>query len=89
MIGWRVGWVVGPEWLIPDVALVGSRERRMPGRHRHERRRGGAGGTRLDLDATVAEWQRRRDVLLGELQGLEVIPLTAGGPCCSIASGPA
>lgn len=23
LIGWRVGWIVGPTWLIPDVQLVG------------------------------------------------------------------
>jgi hypothetical protein len=23
LIGWRVGWIVGPTWLVPDVRLVG------------------------------------------------------------------
>jgi aspartate/methionine/tyrosine aminotransferase len=23
LIGWRVGWIVGPTWLIPDIQLVG------------------------------------------------------------------
>lgn len=23
LIGWRVGWIVGPAWLMPDIQLVG------------------------------------------------------------------
>ena len=78
MIGWRVGWVVGPERLIADVGLVGMANVVC--------QVGIAmGGVAAALEApgsdvaeAVAEWQRRRDVLLSELDGFDVIPPHGG-----------
>jgi aspartate/methionine/tyrosine aminotransferase len=78
MIGWRVGWVVGPAPIIADVARVSLTNVicqigiAM-----------GAVATAIrDQDdgivASVAEWQRRRDVVLEELAGLQVIPPHGG-----------
>jgi aspartate/methionine/tyrosine aminotransferase len=78
MIGWRVGWVVGPERVIDDVALVG-----MANVVCQVGIGMGAVAAALeappsDVASAVAEWQRRRDVLLRELQGLDVVPPHGG-----------
>lgn len=73
MIGWRVGWVVGPKELIKDVGLVGITNVvcqvgiAMPG--------AAAALTSRDdgIAHSVAIWQQRRDVMLQELAGLPVI----------------
>ncbi len=80
MIGWRVGWVIGPPSVIQDVGLVSLTNTccqvgiAMPG---------AAAALTSDDDgvpAAVTEWQRRRDVLLDELSGLPVVP-PHGGWC--------
>ena len=70
MIGWRVGWVVGPEALVADVGLVGMANVvcqvgiAMPGVA------AALEAPASDVAEAVLEWQRRRDVLLEELDGL-------------------
>jgi len=80
MIGWRVGWIVGPAAIMNDIALVSMANVvcqvgiAMPG---------AAAALKTSEDgvtAAVAEWQKRRDVLLDELSGLPVIP-PGGGWC--------
>jgi len=78
MIGWRVGWVVGPEALMADVGLVGMANVvcqvgiAMPGVA------AALEAPAADVAAAVAEWERRRDVLVAELAGLPVIPPHGG-----------
>ncbi|PYX82880.1 MAG: aspartate aminotransferase [Acidobacteria bacterium] len=80
MIGWRVGWIVGPSSLMNDVARVSMANVvcqvgiAMPGAT--------AALTTQEngLAEAVEEWQKRRDVLLEELSGLPVIP-PHGGWC--------
>ena len=78
MIGWRVGWVVGPKAILNDIALVNISNVvcqvgiAMPGA-------AAALNTKEDgVTEAVTEWQKRRDVMLDELAGLPVIP-PAGG----------
>lgn len=74
MIGWRVGWVVSPPALIDRIALVQISDVVVPvgiGQ--------GAAAVALEQDdngvaAAVAEWQRRRDAIVAELEGLPLIP---------------
>jgi N-succinyldiaminopimelate aminotransferase len=78
MIGWRVGWVVGPAELIADVARVGISNAVCPTGIAM-----GAVAAAIDdaddgIRSCVAEWQRRRDVLLDELRGFTVIPPHGG-----------
>lgn len=78
MIGWRVGWVVGPAAIVADVARVSISNVvcqtgiAMPA----------AAAALLDPDdgiaAAVAEWQRRRDVALEELRAYRAIPPHGG-----------
>lgn len=70
MIGWRVGWVVGPREIVKDIGLVGLTNVvcqvgiGMPG--------AAAALTAEDdgVARAVAEWRARRDVLLTELSDL-------------------
>lgn len=76
MIGWRVGWIVGPKALIPDLTAVGMANVVVPVGVAQD-----AVAIALendDLAETVKELQSRRDVLLKELEGLP-IGVPAGG----------
>ena len=73
MIGWRVGWIVGPPDIMKDIGLVSLTNVvcqvgiGMPG---------AAAALTADDDgiaAAVAEWQARRDLILGELSDLPAI----------------
>ena len=73
MIGWRVGWIVGPADIIKDIGLVSLTNVvcqvgiGMPG---------AAAALTADDDgiaAAVAEWQARRDLILAELSDLPVV----------------
>lgn len=73
MIGWRIGWVVAPGDLAGDVArahiysgLVASGFAQIGARVALER-------PPEDLAAANAEWQRRRDETLRQLDGLPVV----------------
>lgn len=78
MIGWRVGWVVGPARIMADVARVSiSNVVCQTGIAM------GAVTTAINdpndgLQACVNEWQRRRDLLLEELRDFTVIPPHGG-----------
>lgn len=78
MIGWRVGWIVGPANIVADAARVSiSNVVCQTGIAM------GAVATAInDPDDGIAdcvlEWQRRRDILLEELGGFEVIPPHGG-----------
>jgi aspartate/methionine/tyrosine aminotransferase len=78
MIGWRIGWVVGPKAIMKDIGLVNISNVvcqvgiAMPG---------AAAALNMKEDGVVeavAEWQKRRDVMLDELADLPVIR-PAGG----------
>ena len=78
MIGWRVGWIVGPSAIMHDISLVSISNVvcqvgiAMPG--------AAAALTTADhgVAAAVAEWQKRRDVLLDDLSDLPVVPPNGG-----------
>ncbi len=72
MIGWRVGWIVASERIVPDLALVSMANVVAPVGISQE-----AAAVALELgDADVAQatrvWENRRDVMLRELDGLPV-----------------
>lgn len=78
MIGWRVGWVVGPEKVTADVARVSiSNVVCQTGIAM------GAVATAINdpedgIRHCVEVWQQRRDLLLDELQDFDVIPPNGG-----------
>ncbi len=78
MIGWRVGWIVAPEAYMPDLAAVGMANVVVPVGIAQDAAAIALERSPETLPAYVAELQRRRDVLLRELQGLPV-GVPAGG----------
>ncbi len=87
MIGWRVGWVVGPASIMPDIGLVGIHN--VVCQVGIAMAAAEAALTCADdgVAAAVAEWQARRDRILSELDGLPVIP-PAGGWSLLLDCGP-
>jgi N-succinyldiaminopimelate aminotransferase len=78
MIGWRVGWVVGPPEIIADAALV-SLSNVVCQVGIAQAAAAAALTTKDDgIAAAVSEWQRRRDLLLRELAGLPIVPPSGG-----------
>lgn len=80
MIGWRVGWVVGPEAPLADIARVGIYNVvtpvgiAQPGAvaaltNPDEAR---------DLAMAITEWEARRDAVLDALEGFPVRPAAGG-----------
>lgn len=78
MIGWRIGWIVGPQAIMNDIGLVSISNVvcqtgiSMPGV--------AAALTTGDdrLKEAIDIWQKRRDILLQECKGLPVIPPHGG-----------
>ena len=78
MIGWRVGWIVGPASVMNDIGLVSMANVvcqvgiAMPG--------AATALTASDdgLKDAIAEWQLRRDVVLDELSDLPIVPSNGG-----------
>lgn len=78
MIGWRVGWVVGPKEIMNDIGLVSisnvvcqtgiSMEGVAAGLNAHDD----------GLKQAIITWEERRNILLSELKGLPVIPPHGG-----------
>ena len=81
MIGWRVGWVVGPAAILADVARVSITNVVCQTGIAM-----GAVATAITdasdgIQLCVEEWQRRRDLLLEELRAFTVIPPHGGWSC--------
>ena len=74
MIGWRVGWVVGPREIMRDIGLVSISDVVVPVGIAQA---GAAAAIETDEQGVrdaVAIWQQRRDVIAAELEGLPLIP---------------
>jgi N-succinyldiaminopimelate aminotransferase len=72
MIGWRVGWIVGPEEIMPDIVAVSLANVVVPVGIAQD-----AVATALDNSCTsiggyLAELQARRDTVMNQLDGLPV-----------------
>jgi aspartate/methionine/tyrosine aminotransferase len=78
MIAWRVGWVVAPGELAGDVSRVHIYNGLVPSGFAQIGTRVALGVGDDDLAAAVAEWERRRDETLRQLDGLPVVR-PAGG----------
>ena len=72
MIGWRVGWIVAPDAFIPDLVAVSLANVVVPVGIAQDAAAVALKRSPQDLPAYVGELERRRDILLQELQGLPV-----------------
>jgi aspartate/methionine/tyrosine aminotransferase len=73
MIGWRVGWIVAPESLAPDLALVSMGNVVVPVGIAQDAAAVALEMGDADVAAATAIWQARRDLILAELDGLPVM----------------
>lgn len=78
MIGWRVGWVVGPADLVADVARVSITNVVCQTGIAMGAVATAIGDPNDGIRSCVEEWQRRRDVLLDELRDFVAIPPHGG-----------
>lgn len=78
MIGWRVGWVVGPADIIADVGRVSISNVVCQTGIAMGAVAAAINDPHDGIQACVAEWQLRRDVLLEELREFTVIPPHGG-----------
>ena len=80
MIGWRVGWVVGPQKPLADVMRVGISNVVCQVGIAAPGATAALSSSQDGVAEAVAEWQKRRDILLDELSGLPVC--APGGGWC-------
>ena len=73
LIGWRVGWIVAPERLVPDLALVSMGNVVVPVGIGQAAAAVALEAGDDDVARATATWQARRDLILSELEGLPVI----------------
>lgn len=78
MIGWRVGWIVGPKDVLAEVARVAVYNVVSPVGISQRAAAAALRSPDADLAAAVAEWQRRRDLVVEELRQ-EPLIAAAGG----------
>lgn len=78
MIGWRVGWVVGPSRIMADVARVSISNVVCQTGIGMAAAAAAINGPEEEFNCCVDELQRRRDLLCDELQGFAVVPPHGG-----------
>jgi len=78
LIGWRVGWIVAPEHLMPDLTAVALANVVVPVGIAQDAAAIALERSYETLPAYIAELEARRDLLLEELEGLPV-GVPAGG----------
>lgn len=78
MIGWRIGWLVAPAELADDAARAHIYNGLTPGGIAQAGAVAALRAPPEDLAAAVAEWERRRNAILGQLDGLPAVR-PAGG----------
>jgi aspartate/methionine/tyrosine aminotransferase len=78
MIGWRIGWMVSPAAVADDAARAHIFNGLTPGGIAQAGAVAALRASPDDLSGAVAEWERRRDAMLDQLEGLPAVR-PAGG----------
>lgn len=78
MIGWRVGWVVGPQSIMNDIGLVSISNVVCQTGISMAGVAAGLNAPDDGLKEALDVWEQRRNTLLHELEGLPVIPPHGG-----------
>jgi aspartate/methionine/tyrosine aminotransferase len=79
MIGWRVGWVVGPPRVTEDIALVAVSNAVTPVGIAQAAVTSALNSSQENVLDAIAEWQRRRNAMLAELSPAFLVACPAGG----------
>ncbi|HVM12014.1 MAG TPA: pyridoxal phosphate-dependent aminotransferase, partial [Actinomycetota bacterium] len=77
-IGWRIGWTVAPEGLRSDLSKTQIYNGLVPSGILQAGVRVALGEPDEDLARAVAEYERRRDETLRQLEGFPVVPASGG-----------
>ena len=78
MIGWRVGWVVAPGDLVNDVSRVEIYNDLVPSGFSQVGARVALGASDADQASATAEYERRRDETMRQLDGLPAVRAAGG-----------
>jgi aspartate/methionine/tyrosine aminotransferase len=78
MIGWRVGWVVAPGDLVNDVSRVEIYNDLVPSGFSQVGVRVALGASEVEQAAATAEYERRRDETMRQLDGLPAVRAAGG-----------
>ncbi|MBI5274326.1 MAG: pyridoxal phosphate-dependent aminotransferase [Chlamydiales bacterium] len=78
MIGWRVGWVVGPKSIMNDIGLVSISNVVCQTGISMAGVAAGINAQDDGLKAAIGVWEQRRNTLLHELAGFPIIPPHGG-----------
>lgn len=78
MIAWRIGWVVAPGGLVNDVSRIHIYSGLVASGFSQIGARVALAQPPDDLAQANAEWERRRDETLRQLQGLPAVPAAGG-----------
>lgn len=78
MIGWRIGWTVGPEAIHDDLSKVQIYNALCPSGILQAGARVALGEPPADLADVVAEYERRRDETMSQLEGFDPVPSSGG-----------
>ncbi len=70
MIGWRVGWVIGPAAIMREIGLVSISDVVVPVGIAQSAVAAALAEPERDVLDAVAIWQARRDLIVAELEGL-------------------
>lgn len=78
MIGWRIGWVVAPPEIAPDIGRVHIYNTVTATGISQAGARAALLAPDENFDRCRAEWERRRDALSASLAGYRVVPAAGG-----------
>ena len=78
LIGWRIGWAVGPREAMANVSRAHIYNAVCPPGFNQAGALAALEAGEGDVQACVHEWQLRRDTMLEELRGLPVVPPHGG-----------
>jgi aspartate/methionine/tyrosine aminotransferase len=78
MIGWRVGWVAGPRAVMSDVTRAHLFNVVTPVSLTQRAAVEALRTPDADAAAAVAEWHRRRDVVVAQLEAFDPVPAAGG-----------
>jgi len=78
MIGWRVGWVVGPKKIINDISLAHIYNVVTPTGLSQTAACAALQSSADDLNEAVGEWELRRNIIVQQLKDLPIIPAAGG-----------